>query len=98
KPNEKELNATTVVSIDIDETSAKIRTCPPKDDEEDYNLPVWAGVLRLNQGFDKFIPDPVLNPDDQMPGYLKDLIRNKKNHNHPGLNYSVSSSDLQKPI
>ncbi len=77
KPNEKELKATTVVSIDIDEASAKIRTGPPIDDEEDYNLPVWAGVLRFNKGFGKFIPDPVLNPDVQVPGYLEDMIRNK---------------------
>ncbi len=76
QPNEKELNSTTVVSIKIEEASAKIRTGPPKDDEEDYDLPVWAGVLKLNQGFDKFIPDPILNPDVQLPRYLEDMIRN----------------------
>jgi hypothetical protein len=46
-PNEKELKATTVLALPIDESSAKIRTGPPKDDEEDYTLPVWAGVLPL---------------------------------------------------
>ncbi len=76
QPNEKELNSTTVVSIKIEEASAKIRTGPPKDDEEDYDLPVWAGVLKLNQGFDKLIPDPILNPDVHLPRYLEDMIKN----------------------
>ena len=44
------MNATTVVAIRIEEASAKIRTGPPGDDEEDYALPVWAGVmLFINQ-------------------------------------------------
>ncbi len=46
-PNETELRATRVVAIPLDEASAKVRTGPPKDDEEDYSLPVWAGELPL---------------------------------------------------
>ncbi len=46
-PNDKELRATRVVAIPLDEASAKVRTGPPKDDEEDYALPVWAGELPL---------------------------------------------------
>ncbi len=46
-PSEKELKATTVLRLPIDEASAKIRVGPPKDDEEDYSLPVWAGVVPL---------------------------------------------------
>lgn len=42
---EQELKATTVLSLRIDEASAKVRTGPPKDDEEDYALPIWSGVL-----------------------------------------------------
>ncbi|MCZ6702250.1 MAG: pyridoxamine 5'-phosphate oxidase family protein [Ignavibacteria bacterium] len=76
QPDEKELISTMVVSIKIEEASAKIRTGPPSDDEEDYGLPVWAGVLKLNQGFDKFIPDPLLNPDVRLPRYLEDMIKN----------------------
>lgn len=46
-PNESELRQTLVLSLPIDEASAKIRTGPPIDDEEDYALPVWAGVIPL---------------------------------------------------
>jgi|SRR5215211_6334848 len=48
-PNRKELNATSVVSIPIQEASAKIRVGPPVDEDEDYALPVWAGVLPLQE-------------------------------------------------
>jgi nitroimidazol reductase NimA-like FMN-containing flavoprotein (pyridoxamine 5'-phosphate oxidase superfamily) len=71
KPNKKELNATTVVSIKIDEASAKIRNGPPLDDEEDYNLPVWAGILPLLKGFGEPIMDPKLNTKIPLPDYLK---------------------------
>jgi hypothetical protein len=74
KPNEKELNATTVVSIDIDEASAKIRTGPPIDDEEDYNLPVWAGVIPILQKFDSPVNDPMLNEDIVLPNYIREKI------------------------
>ena len=46
-PSEKELDATEVVALDIDEASAKIRTGPPVDAGQDYALPVWAGVVPL---------------------------------------------------
>jgi nitroimidazol reductase NimA-like FMN-containing flavoprotein (pyridoxamine 5'-phosphate oxidase superfamily) len=46
-PNRRELKATTVLALPIDEYSAKIRTGPPGDDEEDYALDVWAGVVPL---------------------------------------------------
>ncbi len=46
-PNQKELRQTLVLALPIDEASAKIRTGGPIDDEEDYTLPVWAGVLPL---------------------------------------------------
>ncbi len=48
-PNRKELNATRVVSIKIEEASAKVRVGPPVDEQEDYVLPVWAGVLPLQE-------------------------------------------------
>lgn len=47
-PYEKELKATTVLEFSIEEASAKVRTGPPLDEEEDYSLPVWAGVLPLS--------------------------------------------------
>jgi nitroimidazol reductase NimA-like FMN-containing flavoprotein (pyridoxamine 5'-phosphate oxidase superfamily) len=43
--NAQEFKATTVMSLPLSEASAKIRTGPPKDDEEDYALPIWAGVV-----------------------------------------------------
>src|SRR5262245_61998402 len=43
--NEQEFKATTVMSLSLGEASAKVRAGPPKDDEEDYSLPIWAGVL-----------------------------------------------------
>lgn len=46
-PTEKELKATSVLEFAIEEASAKIRTGPPLDDEEDYSLPIWAGILPL---------------------------------------------------
>ena len=45
--NAQELKSTTVLSLPLNEASAKIRTGGPKDDEEDYVLPIWAGVVPL---------------------------------------------------
>ena len=47
QPTEHELKATSVLALTITEASAKVRTGPPVDDEEDYALPIWAGVLPL---------------------------------------------------
>jgi uncharacterized protein len=57
-PNTQELKATTVLSFDLTEVSAKVRTGPPLDDEEDYALPVWAGVIPLKTVRQTPIPDP----------------------------------------
>jgi nitroimidazol reductase NimA-like FMN-containing flavoprotein (pyridoxamine 5'-phosphate oxidase superfamily) len=55
-PTDNELKATAVVAIPIDEASAKIRVGPPVDDEEDYSLPAWAGVIPL--AFQALAPQP----------------------------------------
>ena len=47
-PNEAELRQTLVLAIPLAEASAKIRTGPPIDDEEDYSLPIWAGIIPLS--------------------------------------------------
>ena len=73
RPTEKELNATTVVAVKIDEASAKIRTGGPEDNEEDYALPVWAGVLPILQVYGQPKADERLAPDSLVPGYLKNL-------------------------
>ena len=60
EPSAKELNATTVLGLPIDEVSAKIRRGPPLDAEEDYALPCWAGVLPLQLMAMPPEPDPRL--------------------------------------
>ena len=47
QPTESELKATSVLALPLEEVSAKVRVGPPKDDEVDYTLPIWAGVLPL---------------------------------------------------
>jgi nitroimidazol reductase NimA-like FMN-containing flavoprotein (pyridoxamine 5'-phosphate oxidase superfamily) len=58
----KELAATAVLALPLQEVSAKVRTGPPKDEEEDYALPVWAGVLPLALIAGEPQPDPRLRP------------------------------------
>jgi len=57
-PTPIEMKATTVLAITIDTASAKIRTGPPADDEADYDLPIWAGILPAQLKFDSPIADP----------------------------------------
>ncbi len=61
-PSEAELKATTVLRLPIREASAKVRTGPPVDDEEDYALPCWAGVVPLATQAGPPVPDPRLDP------------------------------------
>jgi nitroimidazol reductase NimA-like FMN-containing flavoprotein (pyridoxamine 5'-phosphate oxidase superfamily) len=70
QPNAVELKATAVVAVTIESASAKIRTGPPKDDEEDYALDVWAGVVPLHQSVGAVQPDPRLRPEIAVPAYL----------------------------
>ncbi len=71
KPTENEWKATMVLAIPIKEASAKIRTGPPIDDEEDYVLDIWAGVEPLTTTHGKAIADPSLKPGVPFPSYLK---------------------------
>jgi uncharacterized protein len=72
-PTAQELKATTVLSMPIDEASAKVRTGPPVDDEEDYGLDIWAGVLPLHMQATAPIPDPRMkNIEQALPAYLRD--------------------------
>ena len=59
-PNERELKQTMILAISLDEASAKVRTGPSKEDEEDYDLPIWAGVLPLRFETGEPEPDPRL--------------------------------------
>jgi uncharacterized protein len=60
QPNRKELDATSLCMVDIESASAKVRTGPPIDDEDDYAFPVWAGVLPLRQEPSTPLDDPLL--------------------------------------
>lgn len=69
-PSDKELKATAVLEFSIEEASAKIRTGPPVEDEEDYSLPVWAGVLPLRMEAKTPVPDPRLAASIKLPPYV----------------------------
>jgi uncharacterized protein len=71
KPNSGEWKATLVLAIPIDEVSAKIREGAPKDDEEDYDLDIWAGVVPLKLQRLPAVHDPVLKTGVPLPPYLK---------------------------
>jgi uncharacterized protein len=76
-PSEAELQQTTVLSLPIDEASAKIRTGPPLDDEEDYAMSVWAGVLPMRITTAQPIADPRLPSEIKVPTYVTEYSRNK---------------------
>jgi nitroimidazol reductase NimA-like FMN-containing flavoprotein (pyridoxamine 5'-phosphate oxidase superfamily) len=76
-PSRKELNATRVVSINIEEASAKVRMGPPIDDPEDYALPVWAGILPLQEQTLTPIRDELLNQDVPVPEYVARYSRRR---------------------
>src|SRR5207245_314939 len=63
EPNEREVQLTTVLSLSLNEASAKVRTGPPLDDEEDYELPIWAGVIPLQMVAGAPIADTPLEVD-----------------------------------
>jgi nitroimidazol reductase NimA-like FMN-containing flavoprotein (pyridoxamine 5'-phosphate oxidase superfamily) len=67
QPTAQELKATSVLSVPLDEASAKIRTGPPKDDEPDYALPIWAGVLPVTINYGHPVPDPKLKDGIEIP-------------------------------
>lgn len=73
-PSAQELKGTSVLSIELSEVSAKIRTGGPIDDDEDYSLPVWAGVWPLQTRFEAPIPDAKLNDGIPVPGYVSSRI------------------------
>jgi uncharacterized protein len=75
QPSAKELKATLVMRLPIDEFSAKVRQGPPVDDAEDYTFPVWAGVIPLNMVAGKPIPDSRLDPAYPVPSYAENYSR-----------------------
>jgi hypothetical protein len=75
QPNRQELQGTLVLSLPLTEASAKVRTGPPLDDEEDYSLPVWAGVVPLQLSASEAIADPRLSPEISIPSYVQNYTR-----------------------
>ncbi|MFI8193692.1 pyridoxamine 5'-phosphate oxidase family protein [Streptomyces sp. NPDC085946] len=71
--NKKELAATAVIRLDLDEVSAKVRTGGVNEEPEDLALPHWAGVLPLRKGYDAPVPEPDLAPGTALPDYLAAL-------------------------
>ncbi|WP_067135908.1 pyridoxamine 5'-phosphate oxidase family protein [Microtetraspora malaysiensis] len=69
-PSRKELAATAVLALSLEEASVKVRQGPPKDDEEDYALPIWAGVLPLRSVWGAPEPDPRLTSDIPVPEHV----------------------------
>jgi uncharacterized protein len=71
----RELAATAVLALDLDEVSAKVRTGPPKDDDPDYDLPIWAGVIPLALTAGDPEPDPRLDPSVPLPAHVRSWSR-----------------------
>jgi uncharacterized protein len=69
-PSPSELKGTLVLSLPLDEASAKVRAGPPVDDEDDYGLPVWAGVLPLKIVATEPVADTRLPQDIAPPSYI----------------------------
>ncbi|HET9896994.1 MAG TPA: pyridoxamine 5'-phosphate oxidase family protein [Streptosporangiaceae bacterium] len=75
RPSPKELAATSVIALPLDEASVKIRTGGPSDEDEDYELDYWAGVLPITQTIGVAEPDPLLRPGIPVPRHIADLER-----------------------
>jgi len=74
-PTEKELRAVGVLRLPLDEASAKVRSGGPLDDEEDYDLPVWAGTIDLRIAAGSPKPDDRLPSKVKCPSYISELSR-----------------------
>ena len=71
RPNRKELAATRLLALPLDEASVKIRTGPPDDgDSPDAALGLWAGELPLTATWQRPVPDPALPPDVAVPPHI----------------------------
>ncbi len=75
QPNERELKQTSVLLVPIEEFSAKVRTGPPMDDEEDYSFPTWAGVIPLEMKSGTPIADSRLDARREAPSYVTNYSR-----------------------
>jgi uncharacterized protein len=87
-PTRKELAATAVLALPLEEASVKIRSGGPKDDPEDYDTDIWAGVLPSALTFGAVVPDPALRDGVPVPGHIAALAgrsRGAPEDSGPGL-------------
>ena len=77
EPNEQEMKATLVLRLPLEEASAKIRTGPPLDDEADYEIPVWSGVLPLHLNPTAPVADDHTRANTEIPDYVTNYKRKK---------------------
>jgi nitroimidazol reductase NimA-like FMN-containing flavoprotein (pyridoxamine 5'-phosphate oxidase superfamily) len=77
QPNERELKATSILRLPIEEFSAKVRQGPVVDDEEDYSFPTWAGVVPLEMKTGEPIDDARLLPGQTAPEYARHYSRRR---------------------
>ena len=75
EPSDQELKATSVIRVPLEEVSAKIRTGPPVDDDEDHQLDCWAGEVPLRLVPEQPVADPQLRAGIALPAYVKDYKR-----------------------
>ncbi len=73
QPTKKEMAATALLALSLDEASVKVRTGWPSDDEEDYALDAWAGVLPVSAVIGTPLPDPALRPGIAVPDHIAAL-------------------------
>lgn len=75
QPSESEVKATTVIAVPLDEASAKVRNGPVDDEEDDYELPIWAGLIPVSQVYGEPIEDERILPGLETPGYAQNYSR-----------------------
>jgi uncharacterized protein len=95
-PTREELHQTAVVALDIVEASAKVRTGPPIDDEQDYGLPIWAGVIPIETFAKEPLPDPKLKSGIALPDYVA-RWRRRSAVNPTTIQAPLSATDGQAP-
>ena len=79
EPNQKELNATRVIEIEIETASAKIADSPSQEEKQDLELDYWAGIIPVKQVLETPIPDPKLTRGTALPKHVKAYYENNKN-------------------
>ena len=70
QPDRKETDATTVLSVPIDEASIKVRSGPPKDAAKDLGEGHWTGVIPLEITAGELVPDPMMEDGKEVPAYI----------------------------